>query len=123
VTIPAAVVAIASGRDARLVWDNEVGGLTYAVGDVFIRWVPAGSHLGLDRERHRLAWAVRYTAVPTVVDHGRDADGSWLVTRALAGDNAIAARWVASPAPNARVTTACCGISGRDRDMTRLCTP
>ncbi|HEY5933007.1 MAG TPA: aminoglycoside 3'-phosphotransferase [Kofleriaceae bacterium] len=65
----------------------------------FVKWAPAGSPLDLDRERARLGWAIRFTPVPEVLDHGRDTEGSWFVTRALPGANAIDERWKADPAP------------------------
>jgi aminoglycoside phosphotransferase len=105
--IPEAVRAIAAGRDIRAVWRNELGGLTFEVGrraggaaggHVFVKWAPAGSDLPLPREAERLAWAGRFTPVPRVVGSGRDEAGTWLVTAALAGGNAVEARWRADPA-------------------------
>src|SRR5262249_13326173 len=45
-----------------------------------------------------LGWAIAYAAVPAVLDHGRDAEGAWLVTRALPGASAVSERWRAEPA-------------------------
>jgi kanamycin kinase len=97
--VPARVAALAAGRTVALVWRNELGGTTYAAGtDRLIKWAPADTPIDLAREAVRLAWAHLYAPVPRVLDHGRDADGAWLVTAALPGTNAIAPRWVASPA-------------------------
>lgn len=83
----------------RLVWKNELGGLTFRARDCYIKWAPAGVRgLDLAAESARLQWAVAYTPVPRVLDGGADADGAWLVTTPLPGRNAIAKRWKAHPA-------------------------
>ena len=92
------MLALAGGRPARIVWRNELGGLTFAIDRVFVKWIPSTSTIDLDQERERLAWASAFTAVPTVLDHGRDDEGAWLVTRALPGENAVSERWKADPA-------------------------
>ena len=82
-------------------WTNNEGGLTFAAGDGpgrrFIKWSPAGGR-DLAAEAERLAWAGRYRPVPRPLGHGRDDTGSWLVTAALDGDNAVSPRWRAEPA-------------------------
>jgi len=102
VEVPARVRALAAGRPVRVVWQNELGGLTCEVGPaaerLFVKWTPTGSPIDLDQERMRLAWAAAFTTVPAVLDHGRDADGAWLVTSALPGDSAVSERWTADPA-------------------------
>lgn len=100
-TIPDSVLAIAAGRPVTAVWCNELGGITFEVGaaaDCFVKWTPATSPINLDQERARLGWAIAFTPVPPVLDHGRDASGSWIATGALAGTNAISERWKAEPA-------------------------
>ncbi|HEX8080281.1 MAG TPA: aminoglycoside 3'-phosphotransferase [Jatrophihabitans sp.] len=93
--------AIAAGKPVRLAWVNEVGGRTFEVGDGpgrhFLKWTPVSSGIDLDREVARLRWAARFTPVPAVLDQGRDAAGSWIITTALPGDNAVADRWLADP--------------------------
>ncbi len=100
--VPAAVVAQATGQPLRLVWQNQLGGLTFAVGKGssrrFVKWLPRFGPLDLSREAVRLTWAAPYTAVPLPIDQGVDDDGSWLVTTALRGDNAVSDRWRANPA-------------------------
>ncbi|MDQ6725500.1 MAG: aminoglycoside 3'-phosphotransferase [Actinomycetota bacterium] len=100
--IPRPVLDIAAEPDVRLVWENELGGLTYEVGTGpgrrFVKWTPTSSGIDLDREAARLAWAVRFTPVPVVLDQGADADGSWIVTAPLPGENAVTDRWKAEPA-------------------------
>ena len=45
-----------------------------------------------------MTWAGQYHPVPRPLGQGRDAEGSWLVTAALPGDNAVSPRWIADPA-------------------------
>jgi kanamycin kinase len=95
------VRALADGRAVLPVWRNELGGLTFELGEgedrVFVKWSPAGWGIDLGAEAERLRWAVRYVAVPRVVDLGRDDVGSWLVTEALPGASAVSARWLGDP--------------------------
>ena len=99
--VPPAVASLASGRPCQLVWENEIGGLTFEVGEGwdhrFVKWAPAGSSADLRAEAARLAWAEPYTPVPHVLGWGRDGGGSWLITAALPGHNAVAGQWAADP--------------------------
>jgi kanamycin kinase len=100
--LPPVVAALAAtGTPVRLVWTNELGGQTFEVADAagryFVKWTPASSGLDLGQEVARLRWAARYTPVPTVLDQGSDAAGSWIATAALAGENAVTTRWLADP--------------------------
>ena len=102
VTVPAAVASAAGGREVTLVWANEAGGLTFAAGEggsrCFIKWAPTDSGLDLAGEAGRLSWAGQYHPVPRCLAYGHDEAGSWLVTAALPGDNAVSPRWKADPA-------------------------
>jgi kanamycin kinase len=97
---PAAVRALAAARPASLDWENEHA-LTFEVGTGadrrFVKWAPAGSPLDLAAEVARMTWAAAYTPVPRVLGLGADGDGSWLVTAALPGRNAVSPRWLADP--------------------------
>jgi kanamycin kinase len=99
--VPPPVAAEAGAAALRPVWTNELGGATFEIGTGaqrrFVKWAPAGSGIDLAAEAARMAWAVRFTPVPTVVAHGADETGSWLVTRALPGEMAVADRWRARP--------------------------
>jgi kanamycin kinase len=99
--VPPAVAALAAGRPARLVWENMVGGLTYEVGTgrsrCFIKWAPTRAPIDLAAEAARLAWARPFHPVPEVLEYGQDADGEWLVTAPLTGDNAVSERWRTEP--------------------------
>jgi kanamycin kinase len=101
VAIPPAVGAVAAGRVAHLVWENEVGGLTYEVGAgpdrCFVKWTPAASGIDLGKEAARLAWAAPFTPVPQLLGQGSDQAGAWIVTAALPGRNAVDTRWKAEP--------------------------
>lgn len=102
VAVPASVEVIAAGRALRPVWENELGGLTFAVGSspdaCFVKWAPAGSAIDLGREAIRLAWAGAFTPVPRVLGQGADDVGSWLITAPVAGESAVSDRWKADPA-------------------------
>jgi kanamycin kinase len=99
--LPPALVPLAGGEPAQLLWENEAGGLAFLVGSGaarrFVKWAPAGSGLDLAAERDRLAWAGAYTPVARPLALGADEAGSWLVTTVLEGENAVSPRWLADP--------------------------
>ncbi|MPQ96352.1 phosphotransferase [Modestobacter sp. I12A-02628] len=92
------------------VWRNELGGLTWQLGDGparrFVKWSPAGTGPGLGREAVRLRWAARYSPVPTVLASGADVDGEWMVTAGLPGRSAVDPRWLGDPRPAVRAVGA-----------------
>jgi kanamycin kinase len=103
--IPAAVHEAAAGATIHPVWLNELGGLTFRLGDGpsrrFAKWMPAGladASTDLAAEAERLRWAVRYVTVPPVLDAGSSEAGSWLVTAGIPGESAVADRWKEDPA-------------------------
>lgn len=104
--VPPAVLSVAAGRLVHLVWRNEHGGLTYEVGTgterCFCKWSPSTSPVDPQAERARLAWASSFSAVPRVLDHGANAAGSWFVTAALPGENAMSGRWKSDAAATVR---------------------
>jgi kanamycin kinase len=105
VDLPPSVRDLIGGRPYEVVWVNQVGGLTVAVGwpvTTYVKWAPRDSPVDLGDEVARLAWASAYSPVPEVITTGADGDGAWMITRALAGDNAVSARWKAEPARAAR---------------------
>lgn len=110
VPIPRPVERLAAGRRITLVWLNELGGRTFAVGadapELFVKWMPTaaeemtgGSNAA---ERVRLEWAAEYTTVPRLLDVGADDDGTWLVTEPLVGESAVASRWESEPESTVR---------------------
>ncbi|MER5220405.1 aminoglycoside 3'-phosphotransferase [Streptomyces flaveus] len=108
VCVPAPIAELAGDRPLLPVWQNQLGGLTFRIGDdhgqgqLFAKWAPAGSGLDLGAEVERLRWAGDFTPVPRVREHGTDEEGTWLVTYALAGESAVSPRWQADPATAVR---------------------
>jgi kanamycin kinase len=99
-TLPAAVRELATARRVCLAWENE-DALTFEVGSGpdkrFVKWAPARSPLDLAAEAARMTWAAAYTPVPRVLGLDADGEGSWMVTAALPGHNAVSQRWLADP--------------------------
>ncbi|MFR9804448.1 phosphotransferase [Pseudonocardia sp. RS010] len=94
--MPAVVTWLAAGAELRPVWQNMLGGLTYEIpGRCYIKWAPPG--VDLTPEAERLAWVAPFITVPTLLEHGGDSNGSWLVTAPLPGRNAVENRWLAEP--------------------------
>lgn len=91
--VPAAVLRLADDRPVELAWRNELGGLTFRIGEVFVKWNPRSTGVDLDRERVRLRWLAGRHPVPRVLDHGADGEAQWLVTGALPGEHAVGDRW------------------------------
>lgn len=101
VRVPPSVAALTGGELLAPVWRNQLGGLTWQLGDDarrrFVKWAPAGSRLPIGDEVERLRWAAEFTPVPVVLAHDRDDDGEWLVTAGLPWRNAVDPRWLADP--------------------------
>ncbi|RKR76115.1 kanamycin kinase [Frondihabitans australicus] len=108
VETPPRVAELAGADTVTPVWRNEVGGLTFQLGEGptrrFAKWAPHGRGLNLVAEEARLRWAVDYVTVPRVLASGRDDDAGWLVTQGLAGTSAVVPRWQSDPAT---AVTAC----------------
>ncbi|TEA06959.1 aminoglycoside 3'-phosphotransferase [Mycobacteroides salmoniphilum] len=106
VTIPEIVSDIAAGRPILPVWDNEIGGHTFQIGDgpgrEFVKVSAPHPAIDLRVEAEKLAWAGHYTTVPRVL--GVDTDGPlhWLHTAGVPGHSAVAPRWIANPEPAVR---------------------
>jgi kanamycin kinase len=102
IAVPAAVATFAGGQSILPIWENEAGGVTFAVGEgdarCFVKWAPTGSGIDLAGEADRMIWAGRFHPVPRPLERGSDATGSWLVTAALHGSSAVSPRWIAEPA-------------------------
>jgi len=103
IAVPAVVRELAGPDDIEPVWSNELGGLTFRIGEArYVKWTPVESSVDLEDERRRLDWVIRYSPVPRVIDTGSDATGSWMVTEALPWENAVADRWMEDPATAVR---------------------
>lgn len=105
--VPDEVLDLVRGRPTRAVWENRLGGVTYRIsdpaGDEYVKWAPSHPEIDLGLEAAKLAWAAEWATVPEVLSVGHTVTGTaWLHTRALAGDSAVAPRWVAEPTTAAR---------------------
>lgn len=107
VEVPEPVRRLADGGAVEPVWRNELGGLTFRLPphrdqpERYVKWLPGPSEHLAD-EAARLLWAVAWTPVPRVLDHGQGDAGSWLVTAAVPGRSAVDPRWLAEPRTAAR---------------------
>lgn len=101
VQVPDAVLEIASGRKLAAVWQNELGGFTFRLGDgpdrEFIKWCPHHPEFDLELEAAKLSWAGRYIIVPPVIGVGADDQASWLHTRGVEGETAVSSQWADQP--------------------------
>ena len=87
----------------RPVWRNELGGVTFQLGEGsgrrFVKWQPPGVSIDLPAEAVRLSWAGKFTPVPRVLELGADGQGDWMLTEGVPGDTAVAERWLVEPRP------------------------
>lgn len=93
--VPAVVIGLAGGAEPELVWHNELGGLTFRIGERYVKWSPHAAGIDLDAERLRLEWISARHPAPRVLAAGADAEAQWLVTAALPGEQAIGQTWQA----------------------------
>ncbi|MEM8925053.1 MAG: aminoglycoside 3'-phosphotransferase [Actinomycetota bacterium] len=101
VPIPPLVRELAGDDPLDLVWRNEAGGLTYAVGDpieYYLKWHPRPDEIDLEREAERMRWLGVRMPAPTVRTVGRRNGELYLCTEALPGRSAVDERWLADPA-------------------------
>jgi kanamycin kinase len=91
--IPAVVERLAAGSPIELVWRNELGGLTFRIGDRYVKWNPRRTGIDLERERVRLEWLSGRHPAPRVAGYGDDDEAQWLVTLAIPGEPAVGDRW------------------------------
>lgn len=91
--VPAAVAALADGADIEPIWRNQLGGLTYRIGDRVVKWNPRRTGVDLDRELERLRWLHGRHPVPVVLAAGADDEAQWLVTEALPGESVVVDAW------------------------------
>jgi kanamycin kinase len=91
--IPDIVRSLAGRRTPELAWRNELGGLTFRIGDRYVKWNPVTTGIDLRRERDRLEWIAARHPAPHVLRWGEDAAAQWLVTAALPGGHAVGDTW------------------------------
>lgn len=104
--VPAIVDRLAAGREVEFHWRNDLGGLTFRIGDRFVKWNPRGNGIDLQRERLRLEWLSSRHPAPMVVASGSDAGADWLVTTAVPGESAVGEEWRSRPAEAIRAIAA-----------------
>lgn len=95
--VPQVVLDLAAGVDVEFVWRNELGGLTFRLGDRYVKWNPRRTGIDLEREIERLAWISSRHPAPAVIDSGADDEAQWLLTAALRGEPAVGDTWRAPP--------------------------
>jgi kanamycin kinase len=91
--VPPVARSLAGGEAPALVWRNDLDGLTFRIGDRFLKWNPRSTGIDLERERVRLEWLAGRHPAPRVLDHGVEGDAQWLLTEALPGGCAVGDRW------------------------------
>jgi kanamycin kinase len=91
--MPRIARTIAGDSEPELVWRNELNGLTFRIGDRYLKWNPRSTGIDLERERVRLDWISARHPAPRVVDHGSDDDGQWFLTEGLPGSSAVGDPW------------------------------
>ena len=96
--IPPRVLALADSLEPELVWQNELGGLTYRIGDRYLKWNPRSTGIVLEREARRLEWISQRHPAPRVLEFSADDEAEWLLTAALPGGYAVGDRWRARSA-------------------------
>ncbi len=104
--IPAVVFDLAAGSEPEFVWRNALGGLTFRIGDRFVKWNPYTSGVDLTRERVRLEWISARHPAPQVIEAGFDDSAQWIVTSALPGTHAVTDEWKARPSEAIRAIAA-----------------
>ncbi len=91
--VPSIALALASDGAPELVWRNDLGGLTFRLGDRYLKWNPTSTGIDLERERTRLEWISARHPAPCVLDHGIDGDAQWLLTEGIPGGPAVGDEW------------------------------
>lgn len=108
--VPSPVLDVAGGAPVRLLWRNELGGLTAAIDGPdprVVKWSPHGAP-DLSVEAERMRWLAARHPAPTVRTCECVGDAWILVTGALPGSGAASERWVADP--EAAVTAIAAGL-------------
>lgn len=91
--VPPIAYRLAGGGKPELVWRNELDGLTFRIGDRYLKWNPPSTGVDLERERVRLEWISARHPAPHVVSHGAEDEAQWLLTEGLPGGPAVGDQW------------------------------
>ena len=98
---PSQVLPILDGRSAVPVWLNEIGGVTWQIGDgddrEFLKVGPAHPEFQVVSDVERLRWLQTYVPVPAVLDAGVEDGVAWLLTQGLPGTSAVDLDLMAGP--------------------------
>lgn len=100
ITVPSIVTQLAAGRPVEIVWRNEIGGVTYALGhgEEYVKYGPPHWEFDADPEFARLRWVSAYVQAPRPIDHGTDAAGNrWLRTVGIPATSAVLGGWREQP--------------------------
>ena len=95
--VPAMVLALAVDETPEHIWQNELGGLTYRIGERYLKWNPRRTGIDLAREAARLDWVSARHPAPTVLEFGSDEEAEWMLTASIPGGYAVGDRWRARP--------------------------
>jgi kanamycin kinase len=95
--VPARVLELAGELPPELIWQNELGGLTYRFGDRYLKWNPRETAIDLAREAARLEWISARHPAPPVLAFGSDEQSEWMLTAAIPGGYAVGDTWRARP--------------------------
>lgn len=98
-TVPPVVHELAAGRPVTIVWRNQIGGVTYALGngEEYVKYGPAHWEFDADPEFDRLRWVSEYVAAPRPIDHGTDGENRWLRTVGIPATSAVLGGWNRRP--------------------------
>lgn len=91
--VPGIAHQLAFDGEPELVWRNDLDGLTFRIGQRYLKWNPRSTGIDLERERVRLERISARHPAPRVVDHGVDGEAQWMLTEAVAGGSAVGDRW------------------------------
>lgn len=99
IEVPSLVVRLAAGRPTEPVWRNEIGGVTFAIGDgaEYVKYGPPHPEFDPDADVDRLRWVRRYVPAPVPIDDGWDGGFRWSRTAGLPGITAVAESWRRRP--------------------------
>lgn len=99
IVVPGLVRRLAAGRQVQPVWRNELGQVTYAIGegDEYVKYGPPHAEFDPGTEFRRLDWLSGYVACPRPIDHGTDGGNLWLRTVGIPGTSAVLGQWRRRP--------------------------
>ncbi|MGC3992585.1 MAG: phosphotransferase [Propionicimonas sp.] len=100
VVVPGVVRDLAAGRRVSPVWRNEIGGVTFSVGDgaEYVKYGPPHAEFDPVAESERLGWVGAFVTAPCPLGHGRDAAGNlWFRTAGIPATSAVLGGWRSHP--------------------------